>query len=167
MRPTHPQKDAGWRIAAGWAKDQTAGLTFSRSVLSRVVEQGRTFFGTPQSGNARASLENVEAVVGSPIFGSSGTVVGVVYGSRDWAPKMSRVGIQPLEAQVVQLLASSVSVGLIRMEMQQRLQQAIAQSITLDPGDWHRRPWPQRMASWLAYGAVRLMLGLAGFGRWV
>lgn len=36
---------------------------------------------------------------------------------------MSRVGIQPLEAQVVQLLASSVSVGLMRLEMQQRLQQ--------------------------------------------
>ena len=53
------------------------------------------------------------------------------------------------------------------LDLQQRLQQAIAQSITLDPGDWHRRPWPQRMASWLAYGAVRLMLGLAGFGRWV
>ncbi len=114
---------AGWRIAAGWAKDQTTGLSFSRSVLSRVVEQGRTFFGTPQSANARASLENVEAVVGSPIFGSDGTVVGVVYGSRDWGQEMSRVGIQPLEAQVVQLLASSVSAGLIRLEMQQRLQQ--------------------------------------------
>lgn len=118
------REDAGWRIAAGWAKDQTAGLTFSRSVLSRVAEEGRTFFGTPQSGNARGSLDNVEAVVGSPIFGSRGTVVGVLYGSRDWRPEMSRVGIQPLEAQVVQLLASSVSVGLIRQEMQQRLQQA-------------------------------------------
>ena len=53
------------------------------------------------------------------------------------------------------------------LDLQQRLQRAIAQSISLDPGDWHRRPWPQRMASWLAYGAVRLMLGLAGFGRWV
>ena len=108
------REDAGWRIAAGWAKDQTVGLNFSRSVLSRVVEQGRTFYGTPQSADARSSLENVEAVVGSPIFGSSGEVVGVLYGSRDWGPAMSRVGIQPLEAQVVQLLASSVSVGLIR-----------------------------------------------------
>jgi cardiolipin synthase len=53
------------------------------------------------------------------------------------------------------------------LDLRQRLQQAIAQSISLDPGDWQRRPWPQRMASWLAYGAVRLMLGLAGFGRWV
>lgn len=117
------REGGGWRIAAGWAKNETAGLNFSRSVLSRVVEQGRTFFGTPQAANGRRSLENVEAVVGSPILGSGGEVVGVLYGSRDWSTEMSRVGIQPLEAQVVQLLASSVSVGLIRQEMQQRLQQ--------------------------------------------
>lgn len=51
-------------------------------------------------------------------------------------------------------------------DLQQRLQQAIAQSIPLDPADWQRRPWPQRMLSWLAYGGVRLMVGLAGAGRW-
>jgi len=52
-------------------------------------------------------------------------------------------------------------------DLQRRLQQAIVQSIPLDPADWPQRPWPQRMLSWLAYGVVRLMLGLAGFGRWV
>jgi cardiolipin synthase len=52
-------------------------------------------------------------------------------------------------------------------DLEQRLQQAITQSIPLDPADWQRRPWPQRMVSWLAYGVVRLGLGLAGFGRWV
>ncbi|MDP2030454.1 MAG: cardiolipin synthase ClsB [Thiobacillus sp.] len=52
-------------------------------------------------------------------------------------------------------------------DLEQRLQQAITQSLPLDPADWQRRPWPQRMVSWLAYGVVRLMIGLAGFGRWV
>ena len=117
------RQDADWRIVASWAKDQNVVMDYSRSVLTRVVDQGRTFFGTPQSRNTHQSLDNVEAVVGSPIFGSSGAVVGVLYGSRDWGSEMSRTGIQPLEAQVVQLLASSVSSGLIRMEMQQRLQQ--------------------------------------------
>ena len=51
-------------------------------------------------------------------------------------------------------------------DLQQRLQQAIAQATPLDPADWQRRPWPQRMLSWLAYGGVRLMVGLAGAGRW-
>ena len=52
-------------------------------------------------------------------------------------------------------------------ELRLRLQQAIAGSTTLDPAGWHRRPWPRRVASWLAYEGVRLMVGLAGGGRWV
>jgi cardiolipin synthase len=52
-------------------------------------------------------------------------------------------------------------------DLQQRLHQAISQSAALDPADWRRRPWPRRMLSWLAYESVRLMVGLAGGGRWV
>ncbi|MDA8127349.1 MAG: cardiolipin synthase ClsB [Betaproteobacteria bacterium] len=51
-------------------------------------------------------------------------------------------------------------------DLRQRLQQAIGQSVQLAPADWQRRPWPRRMMSWLAYGGVRLMVGLAGAGRW-
>ncbi len=50
-------------------------------------------------------------------------------------------------------------------DLRQRLQQALGQSVALDPADWQRRSWPQRMMSWLAYGVVRLMVGLAGAGR--
>ncbi len=52
-------------------------------------------------------------------------------------------------------------------DLRQRLHHAIGQSLPLDPADWQRRPWPQRMLSWLAYGGVRLMVGLAGVRRWV
>jgi cardiolipin synthase A/B len=52
-------------------------------------------------------------------------------------------------------------------DLRKRLQQAIRQSAELDPAGWHRRPWPRRMLSWLAYESVRLMVGLAGGGRWV
>jgi len=51
--------------------------------------------------------------------------------------------------------------------LRQRLHHAIGQSVPLDPADWQRRPWLRRMLSWLAYGSVRLMVGLAGGGRWV
>lgn len=50
--------------------------------------------------------------------------------------------------------------------LQERLHQAMRQSVALDPADWQRRPWPHRMLSWLAYESVRLMVGLAGAGRW-
>jgi cardiolipin synthase len=52
-------------------------------------------------------------------------------------------------------------------DLRQRLHQAVSQSTALDPADWQRRPWPQRVLSWLAYGGVRVMVGLAGAGRWV
>ena len=34
----------------------------------------------------------------------------------------------------------------------------------LRPDDWRREPWLHRLTSWLAYGVVRLMIGLAGYG---
>ncbi len=34
----------------------------------------------------------------------------------------------------------------------------------LRPEDWERKPWLQRLASWMAYGLVRLMIGIAGYG---
>jgi cardiolipin synthase len=52
-------------------------------------------------------------------------------------------------------------------DLQQHLRQAFSQSTALDPADWRRRAWPRRMLSWLAYSGVRLMVGLAGGGRWV
>jgi cardiolipin synthase len=52
-------------------------------------------------------------------------------------------------------------------DLEHRLHRAISQSVPLDPADWKRRPWPRRMLSWLAYGSVRVMVGLAGGGRWV
>ncbi|MHB1084151.1 MAG: cardiolipin synthase ClsB [Thiobacillus sp.] len=50
-------------------------------------------------------------------------------------------------------------------DLRQRLQQAISQSTELDPANWQRRAWPHRMLSWLAYGGVRLMVGLVGGRR--
>jgi cardiolipin synthase A/B len=53
-------------------------------------------------------------------------------------------------------------------DLQQRLHHAIrSQSVALDPADWQRRAWPRRMLSWLAYGGVRLMVGMLGARRWV
>ncbi len=112
-----------WRIAAGYAKDEDAGLQYSQSVVSRVQAERRTYYGNPQTMSVRASLVDLEAVVASPIFGQGKELVGILFGSRDCGSNFTRAGIQPLEAQVVQLLASSVSVGLLRLQMQERLKQ--------------------------------------------
>lgn len=51
-------------------------------------------------------------------------------------------------------------------DLRQRLDRAFGAAPALDPTEWQRRPWARRMLSWLAYGLVRLMVGLAGGGRW-
>lgn len=51
-------------------------------------------------------------------------------------------------------------------ELLRTLEPAFAAATALAPADWRHRPWPHRAFSWLAYGAVRVMVGLAAGGRW-
>jgi signal transduction histidine kinase/CheY-like chemotaxis protein len=114
---------SGWRVVAGYAADSSAGFKYDGSVVTRAMLEGRTVYSKPGDMVGQDSLEDLEAVVASPIFGQRGDVVGVLYGSRDGGSDSTRRGIQPLEAQVVQLLATSLSSGLNRLEMLERLQQ--------------------------------------------
>jgi adenylate cyclase len=56
--------------------------------------------------------------VASPILNWQGNVIGVVYGFRLVGDHTKSVGIQPLEAQVVQLLAATAGSGLARLEQE-------------------------------------------------
>src|SRR5262249_27219492 len=87
------------------------------TILKYVVEDRRTFF-QPASKMATVSdsLAGVQAVVASPIFDGEDNVVGVVYGSRTRNPRARDIG--PLEAQMVQLLATSIAVGLARLQQE-------------------------------------------------
>jgi signal transduction histidine kinase len=105
-----------WRIAGRAFHDEgAAGRLFSHTILNYVVEQKRTFYQAAGASVLSAeSLRGITAVAASPIFDQAGEVVGVVYGSR--TTKAGEVGIGALEAQVMQLLASAVAVGLARAE---------------------------------------------------
>jgi signal transduction histidine kinase len=109
------QGDA-WRLAGrAFCDEGAAGRMFSHTILNSVVEQKRTFYQAAGGGDLNAeSLRGITAVVASPIFDAAGEVAGVVYGSR--TAKAGEAGIGPLEAQVMQLLASAVAVGLARAE---------------------------------------------------
>jgi signal transduction histidine kinase len=109
------QGDA-WRVAGKAFRDEGAGgRLFSHTILDYVLNQKRTFYQAAATGGLQSdSLRGVTAVVASPIFDVSGEVAGVLYGSR--AARVGEVGIGPLEAQVMQLLASAVAVGLARAE---------------------------------------------------
>jgi len=111
-------RDGEWQVVAAHpAESDHRQQRISYRVLRQVAEQKRTCFESFDSDSWTQSLAGVEAVVASPILDEHEAVVGTVYGTRDLrtaGPRRS--GIQPLEAQVVQLLAAAVSSGLVRQQ---------------------------------------------------
>jgi adenylate cyclase len=110
------RRENDWEVVAIHTTSPKLGSEFSRRVLAAVDDQKRTFFESLEQASLSQSLVGVEAVVASPVLDEQERVIGVVYGSRDLRAQAERRGIQPLEAQVVQLLASAVSAGLARVE---------------------------------------------------
>ena len=108
------QGDA-WQVMARAFHDEggVGGREFSQTILRHVVEEGRTFFQTGARALSTESLAGVQTVVASPIFDAEDGVIGVVYGSRSVNARSREIG--PLEAQVVQVLASAVSNALVRL----------------------------------------------------
>ncbi len=74
----------------------------------------------------------------APIFDSHDRVVGAVYGSRSRITPHAGLGIGSLEAQVMQLLASVVGVGLARQEQEARALRRLVQLEQFFPGDLAR-----------------------------
>jgi signal transduction histidine kinase len=67
------------------------------------------------------SLRNTSSVVASPIFDANDQVAGALYGTRTRRPGNREIGA--VEAQLVQVLASAVSAGLVRIEQEMRASQ--------------------------------------------
>ena len=107
-----------WQVAARAASDyESQARDFSSTILQYVTKEKRTFYQATLSGPVTESLQGIEAVVASPIFDAEAEVIGVVYGSRGRRSRqLPTVG--PLEAQVVQLLASTLGVGLARLQQE-------------------------------------------------
>mgnify|MGYP005637309753 CR=1 FL=1 len=110
----------GWRSVAESSSEAVDDLTFSRSVLHRMQTEARTFYEPVSEMDSPQSLANVDSVVASPVFCSDGEAIGAVYGAREQMD-VGGAGITPLEAQVMQLLACSVSAGLARIEREAKV----------------------------------------------
>jgi adenylate cyclase len=110
------RRDAAWEVIASHSATGTDNRKFSMRTLIQVQNEKNTVFQTFDAENVGQSLMGLEALVASPIFDEKEEVVGIVYGSRDMKVAGTAVkGIEPLEAQFVQLLAGAVSAGLTRM----------------------------------------------------
>jgi adenylate cyclase len=108
-------RDEGrWRVVVAHVVNDKINVEFSRTLLDHVAASRTTVYQDINSWKEDVhSLGNVEAVVASPIFGVADDVVGVLYGARV-EQALARGGVQPLEAQLVQLLAATVGAHLAR-----------------------------------------------------
>ena len=113
------RKEDDWEVMGRHARIETDGAPFSRTVLSQVVQERRTFFRDISQTECTQSLIGIEAVVASPVFDANKNVIGAVYGARHADQKTMTVGIRPIEAQLVQLLAAAVSSGLARVKKEE------------------------------------------------
>jgi adenylate cyclase len=134
------RRDGRWMVKARYPENASySGREFSLTTLDRVQRERRTFFHTSESmPSATESLQDIEAVAASPIFNSQDEVVGAVYGCRNRITAHAGLGIGALEAQVMQLLASAVGIGLARQEQEARAARRLVQLEQFFPGDLAR-----------------------------
>lgn len=110
-----------WQVMARFGASVRYGSEFSRSILEKVASEKRTFFESFENMSPTTSLANLDAVVASPVFDANENTVGVLYGSRTRRGPEGASPIGPVEAQIVQLLAASVSTGFARARHQEDL----------------------------------------------
>jgi adenylate cyclase len=136
----------GWQVVARAARAEDdgrqspAGREYSQTVLSQVLAEKQTFYQDLSLMNSQESLRSVDAVVVSPVFGLEDEVIGALYGlRRDGRPALV-CKIQPLEAQLVQLLAAFVGANLarttatrLRAQFEQFFPAALVRELARDP----------------------------------
>jgi adenylate cyclase len=108
------RRNDDWAPLACHPPHDDAESQFSRWILDTVVRERRTFYHAGQFQSTTSSLQGVTAVVASPILNESQEVIGAVYGARRGSSRS--LEIQPLEAQLTQVLAAAVAAGLARLE---------------------------------------------------
>jgi adenylate cyclase len=101
----------------------------SRSILTRLLQEKRTFWEVPDSSSPLgASLTSIKAVVAAPILDRRGEVIGALYGDRRRESFSSSSGpITELEASLVELLARGVAAGLARIDQERKALEARVQ----------------------------------------
>ena len=134
---------------AGAVSSSAVGREFSLTVLDHVAREKRTIY-QAEDIPATESLAQVKGLIASPVFSQDGEVAGALYGVRR-TPRNRGFAISPLEAQMVQVLATAVGIGLarvaqeeetarLRVQLQQQFNERLARELEndltrLDPKD--------------------------------
>jgi signal transduction histidine kinase len=131
----------GWSVIGRAYRDEgVPGREFSLTILNRVAREKRTFYRSRFSpGSQSESLTSILSLVASPLFDAEGEVNGALYGVRAKAARQREIG--PLEAQLVQVLASAITAAQTRYEREQqatrlRIEKEAAEAATKAKGQF-------------------------------
>ena len=110
------KKQSQWQITASHTSQGHPQTKFDPNVIQKVEQERATFYESDSS-----TSESGQSYVASPIFDSTGTVAGALYGIRKATEYPSRSGFNKTEALIVQLLAGIISSGLARQNRQEEV----------------------------------------------
>lgn len=111
------RENNAWTVIGQSSSVEGESPSFSRSLLQQVVRARRTFY---QSGEQLQSISDGGLAAASPIFDAAGDkIVGAVYGFRMIGGPAKSCEVTPMDAQLLQTLASVVSLGIVRMQHEQ------------------------------------------------
>ena len=109
-----------WRIQGSNIRTPPIGISFQPRVLENMCDRRSTIFVSSNKVRDAGDIIPKESYVAAPIIDSDKSIVGAIYGCRTLKSGNQRLGVRPLEAQWVRLLAESVSSSLIRFAHEAR-----------------------------------------------
>lgn len=110
------QCDAGWSIVASYLPYPDHGIGFREDLVQAVSKSKQTVYHDASVIDGLDALEDLHTAVVCPIVDDHSEVKAVIYGFRSLHRRNLRKGIRPLEAQFVQVIADSLSAGIVRLE---------------------------------------------------
>jgi adenylate cyclase len=118
------RRPEGWQIAGSAVSQPQLGVSFVPAALVPLVDDPQVWRRPPRTedlvaGENRTERSAVEeSLVVAPVRDDEGRLVAAVYGLRHGRGRNRRLGIRPLEARFVELLADAVGAGLARRQQE-------------------------------------------------
>ncbi len=118
--------DGDWQIAASYVPSPELGIGFQSTIVERAAANRKTVFHDSNLISSKSYRNDADFVVAAPVFDDRGEVAAVLYASRSMKRANNRIGIRPMEAMFVNLIAKSVTSGLSRLKSESRAAQGRA-----------------------------------------
>ncbi|MGI9455088.1 MAG: adenylate/guanylate cyclase domain-containing protein [Aeoliella sp.] len=110
------RQESAWEIVGSHPQSPTNTDYPDSQPLDYLDEQLVTWYQPRSAEEELTFADTPQAVVVAPVLDFEGKLVAAIYGMRNTAGENRRLGVRTLEARLVQLLAESVSVGIVRMD---------------------------------------------------